>query len=73
MKGIFKKIRGLIKNEDGMGTLEILLIVAVLVGIALIFRGEINEWVTKLTDSTETQIEQFNSDPATDSNSDTDS
>lgn len=41
MKGIFKKIKGFISNEDGLGTLEILLIVAVLVGIALLFRENI--------------------------------
>lgn len=32
-------------EEDGMGTVEIILIIAVLVIIALLFRNKIMEWV----------------------------
>lgn len=37
------------KEEEGMGTVEIVLIIAVLVAIALIFKNKITEWVTKAT------------------------
>ena len=33
-------------REEGLGTLEILLIVAVLVGVALLFGNTIIDWVT---------------------------
>jgi Flp pilus assembly pilin Flp len=36
------------KEEDGLGTLEILLIMAVLVAIAIVFRKWIVNWFTKL-------------------------
>lgn len=39
-------IKSFLKEEDGMGTVEIILIIAVLVGIALIFRAKIIEFVT---------------------------
>jgi hypothetical protein len=38
-------IKSFMKEEDGMGTVEIILIVAVLVGIALLFRARIIEFV----------------------------
>ncbi|MFC4968383.1 Flp1 family type IVb pilin [Paenibacillus sp. GCM10023248] len=36
------------KDEEGLGTLEILLIVAVLVAVAIIFRKWIVSWFQKL-------------------------
>lgn len=38
---MFDKIKGFIYDEEGLGTVEILIILAVLVGIALVFRNEI--------------------------------
>lgn len=35
-------------EEDGMGTVEIILIIAVLVIIALLFRNKIMEWVESM-------------------------
>lgn len=50
-----KLIRRFMREEDGMGTVELVIIVAVLVGIALIFReaifGFVDEIVTKIFDS----------------------
>lgn len=40
---IFKRF---LKNEEGMGTVEIVVILAVLVSIALIFRTQIINFVT---------------------------
>jgi hypothetical protein len=36
------------KDEEGLGTLEMLLIAAVLVGIALMFRKKILAWVNEI-------------------------
>ncbi|MDF2522621.1 MAG: hypothetical protein K0R31_262 [Clostridiales bacterium] len=38
---MFNLLKSFIKEEDGMGTVEIILIIAVLVGIALVFRNQI--------------------------------
>ena len=40
-----KLIKNFFKEEDGMGTVEIILIIAVLVGIALVFRNQIITFV----------------------------
>lgn len=41
-------IKSFIKEEDGLGTVEIVIIIAVLVGIALIFRQAIVNFVVKI-------------------------
>lgn len=46
MKNLFKRFW---KEEEGMGTVEIVIIIAVLVAVALIFRGAITGWVEKAT------------------------
>lgn len=44
-------------KEKGMGTVEIVIIVAVLVGVALLFRGQITNFVKEATDTVfDTQI-----------------
>lgn len=52
-------IKNFLKNEEGMGTLEVLLIVAVLVAVALLFREKIIDWVTTLLEKSDSQIDQF--------------
>lgn len=44
-------LRRFIKEEDGLGTVEIVIIIAVLVGIALIFRDAIINFVTDIMKS----------------------
>lgn len=39
-----------IKEEDGLGTVEIVIIIAVLVGLALIFRKAIFDFVNQIFD-----------------------
>lgn len=39
------------KEEDGMGTVEVVVIVAVLVAVALVFSGAIKKFVTNLTNT----------------------
>lgn len=64
-----KKIRGVIymqkikariinfwNDEEGMGTLEILLIVVVLVAVALLFSDQLTTWVTDLLKNIDADI-----------------
>lgn len=44
------------RNEDGLGTLEMLMILAVLVIIAIAFRKWIMRWVNSIFTSTDTNI-----------------
>ncbi|NJD04574.1 MAG: hypothetical protein FIA99_18710 [Ruminiclostridium sp.] len=44
-------IKSFLKEEDGLGTVEIVVIIAVLVGIALIFRDAIINFVTGIMES----------------------
>jgi len=56
MHEINKAVNRFWKEEDGLGTLEILLIVAVLVIIAIAFRKWIMKWMESLFSSANTQI-----------------
>jgi len=47
---VFKMIKAFIKEEDGINTVEIVVIVAVLVGLALIFRKAIFSFVNQVLD-----------------------
>lgn len=38
-----------LKEDDGMSTVEVVIIIAVLVGVALIFRKQLFEFVQKVT------------------------
>ena len=48
MKKVLKRI---FKEEDGMGVVEIVLILAVIVGLAIIFKNQITQFVTTILDS----------------------
>ncbi len=46
-----RKLKGLkefLKEEDGMGTVEIILIIVVLVGLVIIFKDQVTEIVESL-------------------------
>ena len=43
-----KNWRGLLREEDGMGTVEVILIIVVLVGLVIIFKDQITQIVTSL-------------------------
>lgn len=51
-----KSFRQFLTEEDGMGTVEVILIIVVLVGLAIIFKEKITEVVnsifTKITNQT---------------------
>jgi Flp pilus assembly pilin Flp len=60
MKNIWQKAKQFWKDENGLGTIEILLILVVLIAIAIFFGKEIVEWVKKLIGQGENQINSFN-------------
>lgn len=45
---MLKVLKGFVVEEDGISTVEIVVIIAVLVGIALLFRKSITAYVTKV-------------------------
>jgi Flp pilus assembly pilin Flp len=45
-----KDIKDFIKEEDGMGTVEIILIIVVLVGLVIIFKDRITDLVNNIFD-----------------------
>ncbi|MGI6585693.1 MAG: hypothetical protein GX301_01050 [Gracilibacteraceae bacterium] len=45
---MLKQIKGLISEEEGISTVEIVVIIAILVGIALLFRKSITAYVQKV-------------------------
>ncbi|NEW06490.1 hypothetical protein GK047_10755 [Paenibacillus sp. SYP-B3998] len=56
MKTALSWVEAFWKDEEGLGTLEILLIVAVLVAIAIIFRKWIVSWFQKLIGDANTNL-----------------
>ena len=53
-----KGIRELMTEEDGMGTVEIILIIVVLVGLVLIFKNQITAIVNNLFQRITQQTQQ---------------
>lgn len=45
-----KNVKDLIREEDGMGTVEIILIIVVLVGLVIIFKDRITDLVNSIFD-----------------------
>lgn len=43
-----KKVKQFLKEEDGMGTVEIILIIVVLVGLVIIFKDQITKIVQNI-------------------------
>lgn len=53
-------IKSFWQDEEGLGTLEILLIVAVLIAIAIAFREYIISWINELFGQADGQMEKIN-------------
>jgi hypothetical protein len=53
------KAAGLWKEEDGLGTLELILIIGVIIIIALIFKNEITRLITSLLTKVDTKSNDF--------------
>lgn len=54
-----KGFREFLKEEDGMGTVEIILIIVVLIGLVIIFKTQITSIVTKLFGKITNEIDKF--------------
>ncbi len=54
-----KQIKELMFNEDGMGVVEIVLIILVLVGLALIFKNQITAIANGIYTSIKNQVSNF--------------
>ncbi len=52
-----KGIREFIQEEDGIGTVEMILILVVLIGIVIIFRDQIREIVTNIMNTIKSKSE----------------
>lgn len=50
-----KTFRQFIKEEDGMGTVEVILIIVVLVGLVIMFKDQITKIVNNLFDKITSQ------------------
>lgn len=56
---IRKELKGLWDNEEGLGMLEMILIIAVIVIIAVIFRNQLKEIVSSLLGKAKSKTENF--------------
>ncbi|WP_145050559.1 MULTISPECIES: Flp1 family type IVb pilin [Paenibacillus] len=56
---INSKVNGFWKEEDGLGTLELILIIGVIIIIALIFKDKISELVKDLLGKVDTKSDEF--------------
>lgn len=45
---MLKLVKGFLKEEEGMGTIEIVVIIAVLVALALLFKDQIGKFANNL-------------------------
>lgn len=52
-------IKRFITEEDGMGTVEVIIIIAVLVGVALLFREQLIKFVNGIIDNLFPDAEQL--------------
>ena len=53
------RIKQFFREEDGMGTVEIILIIVVLIGLVIIFRNEITDIVQNLFDQITERTSSF--------------
>ncbi|MHB8062058.1 MAG: Flp1 family type IVb pilin [Ruminiclostridium sp.] len=48
---MFSTLKRFVTEEDGMGTVEVIIIIAVLVGVALLFRNQLIKFVNSIIDN----------------------
>lgn len=56
---VCKSFRDFLREEDGMGTVEIILIIVVLVGLVLIFKEQLTEIVESIFSKITKQTNKF--------------
>lgn len=52
-------VKNFIKEEDAMGTVEVVLIIVVLVGLAIIFRSQINSILNSIISKIKSKVGSF--------------
>lgn len=60
MNSWIRRFKNLKEDEDGIGTLEMMLIIAVIIIIAISFRKWIMKWVYSLFTTTDSEISNTN-------------
>lgn len=56
---LYLKFMNLMQDEEGLGTLEIILIIVVLIGVAILFRDRITGFVENILDRIGDEIDSF--------------
>lgn len=56
---MMEKVKAFWQDEEGMGTLEVLIIVVVLISIALFFKSNIQSWVRDMTNSVNSETKNM--------------
>lgn len=59
IKKMRKKVKYFLKDESGMGVVEVILIILVLVGLALIFKTQITNIANSIFSSITNQVNSF--------------
>ncbi|PQP82793.1 hypothetical protein C0Q44_15515 [Paenibacillus sp. PCH8] len=59
MEVLKSKVNAFWKEEDGLGTLELILIIGVIIIIALIFKDQITKLITSLLGKVDTKSNEF--------------
>lgn len=62
LTGVRKGIQSFWRNEDGLGMLEMILIIAVIVILAVIFRDQLKAIITSLLGKAKSKTESFMDD-----------
>lgn len=55
MKRLYSRVSDALKNCQGLGTVELVVLVVVLIGLALLFRTQITEIMTGILDNIDTE------------------
>ncbi|NGZ76009.1 Flp1 family type IVb pilin [Saccharibacillus alkalitolerans] len=59
LQAIGNKVKGVWKEEDGLGTLEVILIIGITLIIALLFKTQITNLIKSLLQSVDTKSKSF--------------
>lgn len=59
LSGRLKTFRCFLREEDGMGTVEIILIIVVLIGLVIIFKNQITTIVNNLFKKITNEVDKF--------------
>ena len=61
MQLLWQRLKALLENEEGMGTIELVLLICVLIALALMFKDPIVDFVSGILSNISTQVTVFTS------------